>query len=159
SSRTPGSAPTRNLRSNSKSPKPVSLMGRDYRGRRGERRAHAVRAARVERAGTERRRPRHRVPGPSVCGPGSALLKSERADVLRLGALGALRDVELDLLVLVERAVPARGDGRVVGEDVRATVVGGDEAEALVSVEPLHGTCSHCVLLPEHSNSPADRAL
>src|SRR5690606_13428083 len=61
----------------------------------------------------------------------------------------ALGDLELDLLVLLERAVAARRDGRVVGEDVGAAVVGGDEAEALFSVEPLHGSGCHGVLLLE----------
>src|SRR5690554_4631107 len=68
---------------------------------------------------------------------------SQRADVLRLRALGALGGLELDLLVLVEGAVPGRRDGRVVHEDVGAAVLGSDEAEALLSVEPLHGACCH----------------
>src|SRR4051794_487317 len=76
-------------------------------------------------------------------GPPFAERGSERADVLRLGALLALGDVELHLLVLVEAAEAARRDRREMGEDVGAAVVRGDEAEALVGVEPLHGTCSH----------------
>src|ERR1044072_9714351 len=70
--------------------------------------------------------------------------RAEGADVLRLRALGALRDVELDLLVLVEGLVALRLDGRVVHEDVVAAVLLRNEAEALLGVEPLHGALSHC---------------
>src|SRR5665647_1806505 len=70
-------------------------------------------------------------------------LRSERTDVLRLRALRALGDVELNLLVLVKRAVSAAGDGRVVREHVGAAVFGSNEAEALFSVEPLHGASCH----------------
>src|SRR5690606_23915015 len=83
--------------------------------------------------------------------------RSQRADVLRLRALRTLRDVELDLLVLVQRAVAARLDGRVVGEHVSAAVLGGDEAEALLSVEPLHGSNSHSKTPSECSDGPALR--
>src|SRR3954468_210152 len=76
-------------------------------------------------------------------GPPFAECGSERADVLRLRALLALGDVELHLLILVEAAEAARRDRGEVGEDVGAAVVRADEAEALVGVEPLHGTCSH----------------
>src|SRR3954468_20925694 len=71
--------------------------------------------------------------------------KSDRADVLRLGALLALRDVELDLLALVERLVALGDDGGVVAEDVGAAAVLGDEPEALLRVEPLHSALSHAV--------------
>lgn len=67
----------------------------------------------------------------------------ERADVLSLGTLGALGDLELHLLVLVERLVAARRDRGVVSEHIRGSVVGSDEAEALFSVEPLDGACCH----------------
>src|SRR4029079_6972444 len=66
-------------------------------------------------------------------------------DVLRLRALGALGDVELDALVLVQRTVAVALDGRVVHEDVGAAAVLSNEAEALLSVEPLHGTLCHVV--------------
>src|SRR3954469_12262806 len=69
--------------------------------------------------------------------------RSERTNVLRLRTLGALRDVELDLLVLVEGLVALRLDRGVVNEDVVAAVLLGDEAEALLSVEPLHGALCH----------------
>src|SRR6187401_256404 len=73
--------------------------------------------------------------------------KSDSANVLRLRALGTLRDVELDLLVLVEGLVALRLDGRVVNEDVIAAVLLGDEAEALLGVEPLHGALCHVLFL------------
>src|SRR3954469_12934992 len=71
------------------------------------------------------------------------VVKSDGANVLRLRALGTLRDVELDLLVLVQGLVPLALDGRVVHEDVVAAVLLCDEAEALLGVEPLHGALSH----------------
>ena len=58
-----------------------------------------------------------------------------QGDVGRLRALGALLDVVLNLVALVQRAV-ARG---VDSEDVGGAVVGLDEAVALVGVEPLNG--------------------
>src|SRR4051812_218219 len=71
---------------------------------------------------------------------------SDRADVLRLRALLALRGVELDALVLVEALVAGSGDGGVVDEHVLAAVIGSDEAEALLAVEPLHSALCHVVL-------------
>src|SRR5690606_696041 len=76
-------------------------------------------------------------------GTQSSVSRSERADVLRLRALRALGDVELDLLVLVQRLVAVGLDGRVVHEDVVAAVLLRDEAETLLGVEPLHGALSH----------------
>src|SRR3954447_10830185 len=55
-----------------------------------------------------------------------AKTRSERANVLRLRALLALGDLELDLLVLVEGPVTGARDGREVGEDVSAAVVRSD---------------------------------
>jgi len=49
--------------------------------------------------------------------------RSDRADVLRRGALLALRDVELHALVFVQRAVAVRHDREVVHEDVDAAAV------------------------------------
>ena len=49
----------------------------------------------------------------------------ERLDVLGLGTLGPLGDVELDLLVLVQGLVTAGGDCRIMCEHVSASVVGG----------------------------------
>ena len=47
----------------------------------------------------------------------------EAADVLCLKTLGALRDLELDLLALFERTVAVARDGAEVREDVGAAVV------------------------------------
>src|SRR3954451_14048208 len=74
-------------------------------------------------------------------------VKSGDADVLGLRTLGASGDVELDLLVLVERLVTAGLDGGVVDEDVLAAAVLCNETETLLGVEPLDGSLSH-VLLP-----------
>src|SRR6185312_16426715 len=67
---------------------------------------------------------------------------AEGPDVFRLGALLALGDVELDLLSLIQAAIAVAGDRAEVHEHIRATL-DGDEAVALVSVEPLHNALSH----------------
>src|SRR5215510_6882908 len=67
-------------------------------------------------------------------------------DVLRLGSLLALRDVELDLLPFVEAAVAATSDRAEVHEHIRATF-NLDEAVAFVAVEPLHRALRHLDLL------------
>ena len=59
----------------------------------------------------------------------------------------ALHDLELDALVLVQAAVAVRLDRREVHEDVGAAAVLRDEAEALLSVEPLHSSLCHLFLL------------
>src|SRR5699024_8871549 len=68
---------------------------------------------------------------------------SERRDAGGLRALLALAHLEAHALVLVQAAEAAGVDLRVVDEHVRAAVIGGDEAEALFGVEPLHGAFSH----------------
>ena len=67
----------------------------------------------------------------------------ELLDVRSLGAFLTLRDFEADALILVQRAEAAALDGGVVDEEVSAALVGGDETEALLSVEPLDGALSH----------------
>src|SRR5580704_17169684 len=67
-------------------------------------------------------------------------------DVLRLGPLLALDDVELDLLSLREAAAAVTGDRAEMHEHVRAALYG-DEAVALVVVEPLHRALRHRDLL------------
>src|SRR5690242_10097849 len=82
--------------------------------------------------------------------PGRAFARwsaSDGADVRGLRALLALRGLELDALVLLERLVAVARDRRVVDENVRATAVRGDEAEALFVVEPLHSSLRHAVFL------------
>src|SRR5579859_5575521 len=66
-------------------------------------------------------------------------------DVLRLQALGALGNFEADLLALGEGAEPLGLDGRVVAEDVLATIVLRDETKTLRVIEPLHGAGRHCI--------------
>src|SRR4029078_12831696 len=88
----------------------------------------------------KRRHPRRG--GPLQAGPRTAV-RSQRADVLRLRTLGALGDLELDLLVLVQGLVALGLTRRVVNEDVVAAAVLSDEAEALFCVEPLNGALSH----------------
>src|SRR3954452_13645658 len=75
--------------------------------------------------------------------PRAGTVVSERANLLRLRALLALGDLEFDPLVLLESAVAAHLDGREVDEHVSTPAVDGDEAKALVRVEPLHGSLRH----------------
>ncbi len=72
----------------------------------------------------------------------SCRLDSRHVDGLR--ALVALLDVELDALILLERAVTAAGDRGVVDENILCTAVGGDEAEAL---SPLNHFTVPCAIL------------
>src|SRR4051812_24944850 len=82
--------------------------------------------------------PARRAPVPRACWPGSPA--SGRADVVGLRAPLPLAGLEVDPLPLVQRPVTALvGDRGEVDEHVRAAVVGGDEAEALLGVEPRDG--------------------
>src|SRR5919199_736492 len=74
--------------------------------------------------------------------PGLGAERSGGADRVGLRTLLALDDLEGDPLALVEALVAVHLDGRVVDEDVLAAV-DGDEAEALLGVEPLHGALCH----------------
>jgi len=77
------------------------------------------------------------------------------ADLRGLRTLGALGHAVLDLLVFFEAAVSIRLDCGEVDENVRATVIGGDETIALVRVEPLYGPLSHfCYVSFEMSLDP-----
>jgi hypothetical protein len=58
----------------------------------------------------------------------------------------ALGDVELDLLPFLQAVVAAAGDRAEVHEHVLATL-DGDEAVALIAVEPLHSALRHLDLL------------
>src|SRR5690606_10382038 len=79
--------------------------------------------------------------------PGPTKRQSDAANVLGLRTLGALGEVELDLLVVLEGLEALRLDRGEVDEDVLAAAVLRDEAEALVSVEPLDGSLSHVLFL------------
>src|SRR5258707_3756585 len=65
------------------------------------------------------------------------------ANARGLWALGALADLELDLLVLFKGAEAAALNFRVVDENIRGPVLRGDKAEALLPVEPLHSSLRH----------------
>src|SRR5215475_9675935 len=81
--------------------------------------------------------------------PSAAVAAAALADdlnVLRLGSLLALRDVELDLLPFVEAAVAAASDRAEVHEHIRATF-NLDETVAFIAVEPLHRALRHLDLL------------
>src|SRR5579862_4501606 len=85
--------------------------------------------------------------------------RSETLDVCSLQTLRSLVDLEGDLLVLLEVPVPVALDGTEVHEDVRAALLG-DEAVALLRVEPLHGSCRHTQSLlsgPDRTSSLRDR--
>jgi len=86
--------------------------------------------------------------------PGCRTEGLDRADVLCLRALLTLGDVELHPLVLIEAAVAVGCDGRVVDEYVRAAAVLGDEAEALLGVEPLNCALRHVRSLLGRSLDP-----
>src|SRR4051812_3872824 len=64
-------------------------------------------------------------------------------DVLGLGALVALLDLELDRRALGEGLEALAADRREVDEDVLAAVARGDESIALGVVEPLDSYCCH----------------
>src|SRR5215472_13756293 len=87
----------------------------------------------------------------------AARAMSERPDLGSLRALGALAGSVLHLLVLFQGAVATGVDRRVGNEDVRGAVIGGDESEPLVGVEPLHGALSH--LLSPSRGEPVIRAV
>src|SRR5262249_16315207 len=80
--------------------------------------------------------------------------RSDRPDVVRLGALLALDDLELDPLVLLQRPVPGRLDRREVGEDVGPAAVRGDEPVALLRVEPLDRALRHSAYLSSSKPRP-----
>src|SRR5215470_6621760 len=88
--------------------------------------------------------------------PGLLVGLSERANLLRLWALLALGDLELNPLVLLQSAVAARLDRAEVHEHIGSATVHGDEAEALLGVEPFDGSLRHLSLL--HEGVPAARA-
>src|SRR3712207_4391593 len=73
----------------------------------------------------------------------SSLGKLDDPHVGRLRTLGRLADIVLDLRALRERAEAVAGDRREVRERVLATVVRGDEPEALLVAEPLPDNGSH----------------
>src|SRR3954451_11246847 len=79
---------------------------------------------------------------------------SDGPDVHRLGALVARLLLVLDLGVLGQRLEALAVDARIVHEQVAVTLVGGDEPEALLVVEPLHGPGRHMRSPPCRSPRP-----
>src|SRR3954452_3256926 len=73
---------------------------------------------------------------------------SDGANARGLGALGALSDLELDLLVLLKGAEAAPLNFRVVDKHIGGAVLGSDKAEALLRVEPLHSSLWHLSYFP-----------
>jgi hypothetical protein len=67
---------------------------------------------------------------------------TDQGHVRRAGPLGALRDLELDLVTLVEGAIALGLDLGVVDENVRTTLMR-EETETLGLVEPLDGALNH----------------
>src|ERR1700724_1806667 len=84
----------------------------------------------------------HQVPGPRLSLGGLPACGSGRADVGGLRALRALGYLELHVLVLLQAAEAVAVNLGVVHEDVRS-VGAGDEAVALLRVEPLDGSLCH----------------
>src|SRR5664279_1614244 len=64
-------------------------------------------------------------------------------DVAGLLALRALRDFEGDLLAFLQRLESRHVDRGEMREEIFAASIGGNEAETLRIIEPLHGTCCH----------------
>lgn len=71
----------------------------------------------------------------------------ERADVFCLQALLALCDIELDTLVFFQRTVAVGLNGAEVREHVGTSVIGGNEPESLIGVEPFNGSLGHGISL------------
>src|SRR5690348_3560692 len=76
----------------------------------------------------------------------AAYVRSDCVDLVRLRTLGALVGGVFHLLVLFQGAVAAHVDRRVVHEDVGGAVVGGNETEALIGVEPFHSSLCHLLV-------------
>ena len=64
----------------------------------------------------------------------------DRHNILGGRALLALNHIEVDLLTLGERLEALALNRAVVAEDILLAVVAGDEAEALLVVEPLYSS-------------------
>src|SRR3954469_1603856 len=90
----------------------------------------------------------------------SSFAKLNDPDVCGLWALRALAELEFDLRAFGQRPEAVAGDAGEVDERVLASVIGRDEAEALLVAEPLHDTGSHLTALlldPAHTTIAARR--
>ena len=63
--------------------------------------------------------------------------------IISLQSLGALDDIELNLVTLLEGLISILLDGTVVDEDIW-TVTSAEEAESLCAIEPFHFTFVLC---------------
>src|SRR6201993_782936 len=72
----------------------------------------------------------------------------QRADSGGLGALRAVADLELDLLVFFKGAEARTLDLRVVDKNIRGAIFGCNEPEPLLRVEPLHSSLWHFSIFP-----------
>jgi len=71
----------------------------------------------------------------------------ERTNVFCLEAFLAFGDVELDALVFFQRTVSAGLNSTEVCEHVSPSVIGCNEPESLIGVEPFNGSLCHGVSL------------
>jgi hypothetical protein len=71
--------------------------------------------------------------------------RTDGAEIIGRGLLGSsvYNKVKRDLLSLVEAAHSGAFDRADVHEDVLATVIWLDKSEALLGIEPLHGSLRH----------------
>ena|SRR5215467_890615 len=78
----------------------------------------------------------------------SSRLRSSSAQIPSRGLAGSSvgNNVKRDLLSLVEAVHPGAFDRADVHEDILAAVIWLDESEALLAVEPLHGSFRHIAL-------------
>lgn len=85
----------------------------------------------------------------------------EAANVRRLGALLTLLDVEFNFLIFLQVPVTGALDSREVCEYIGGAIIWGDEAVALVGVEPFDCACGHNVipyfLVWDHECDPLSR--
>lgn len=75
-------------------------------------------------------------------------LDFRRPHVFSGRALVTLNYIELDTLAFFERFEAGSLDGGVVHKTVFLTILASDESEALLIVEPFHGSCHTHAVLP-----------
>jgi len=78
---------------------------------------------------------------------------SARPDVCRFRTFGALPRFVFHFLAFLERPEPLRLDVHVMNEKILAPIVGLDETEPLLLIEPLH--CALCHGIPPFDSSQA----
>src|SRR5215208_584 len=78
----------------------------------------------------------------------------DSGDVIRLHALLTLGRLVGDLGALIEALEAVTRNARVVHEKVLATLIRGDEAVALIVVEPLYRSLGHIWSPPFSSGAP-----